>query len=172
MNSENLKKWALVAEIISGVAIVISLVFVGLQINQSTNETTQNTKALEANAYQDLISQISSMNMLIIQDPEFADIYSRMLNKESPKDAIERQRVISFITLNIRYGDMAYRQYQNGLIDEDSLDSILTPLIVFLLRMEPAEARWNQLKNALNSDYIQHVERLVELGMPISGNGT
>jgi hypothetical protein len=164
MNNENLQKWALVAEIIGGAAIVISLVFVGLQINQGSNETAQNTKALETNAYQELISQISSMNMLIIQDAEFAGIFNRMLNGEHPKNAIERRRVLSFVNLNIRHGDMAYKQYQNGLIDERSLNSILTPLIGFLLQMEPGGPRWDLMKNVLNSEYVQHVDKRIELG--------
>jgi len=165
MNNENLQKWALIAEIIGGAAIVISLAFVGWQINQGSNETAQNTKALETNAYQELISQISSMNMLIIQDAEFADIFNRMMNGEQPKNGIERERVYAFVSLNIRHGDMAYKQYQNGLIDENSLNSILSPLIAFLLQMEAAGPRWNILKNILNSEYVQHVDKRIELGL-------
>jgi len=36
---EKLQEYALIAEIISGIAIVISLVFVGIQIQQGTEET-------------------------------------------------------------------------------------------------------------------------------------
>ncbi|MFK7865484.1 MAG: hypothetical protein AB8B95_14810 [Pseudohongiellaceae bacterium] len=167
MNNENLQRWALVAEITSGIAVVLSLIFVGFQIQQSSEETAMNTRALEATTYQNLIAQIESMNTLIIQDPEFADLYSRMLNRESPNNSIERQRIVTFITLSIRHGDMAFKQYQNKLIDQQSLDSVLTPLIVFLQTMEPAKPRWEQLKPALNTDYVSYVDELMRLGSPV-----
>lgn len=47
MNNENLQKWALIAEILSAVAVVFSLLFVGLEIRSSSEETVRNTKAIE-----------------------------------------------------------------------------------------------------------------------------
>jgi len=49
---EKLQEYALVAEIIGGVAIVISLVFVGVQVSQTAEETATNTTAIRASAYQ------------------------------------------------------------------------------------------------------------------------
>jgi hypothetical protein len=48
---EKLQEYALVAEIIGGIAIVCSLPFVGVQIRQSA-------KVSEINAYQELISRL------------------------------------------------------------------------------------------------------------------
>lgn len=162
MANENLQKWALIAEIVGGTAVIISLIFVGLEIRQSSEETVQNTIALEVGAYQDLISQISDMNILIIQDPEFAYLYSRMLSCEKPADDIEAQRIITFITLNIRHGDMAYKQFESGLIDQNDLDSVLTPLVTFLHLMQPGQPRWQQLKPVLNSEFVSYVDERVE----------
>ena len=36
MDNKSLQNWALVAEIIGGIAVVLSLIFVGLQIQQSS----------------------------------------------------------------------------------------------------------------------------------------
>ena len=167
MNNENLQRWALVAEIVGGIAVVLSLVFVGFQIQQSSEETAINTRALQATAYQNLIAQIESMNTLIIQDPEFADLYNRMMNGESPANSVERQRIITFVTLSIRHGDLAFRQYQNELIDKESLDSVLAPLIAFLRLMEPAKPRWEQLRQRLNRDYVSYVDEQVESRDPV-----
>jgi len=167
MDNKSLQNWALVAEIIGGIAVVLSLIFVGLQIQQSSEATALNTRALESTAYQNLIAQIEAMNTLIIQDPEFAGLYNRMLNQESPANNVELQRIVTFITLSIRHGDMAFRQYQKELIDKESLDSVLTPLIVFLQLMEPARPRWNQLKPALNSMYVSYVEEQLQLGSAV-----
>ena len=41
-----LQRWALVAEIIGGIAIIVSLIFVGYQVRQSTKEAELNRNAL------------------------------------------------------------------------------------------------------------------------------
>ena len=45
---EKLQEYALLAEVISAIAIVISLIFVGFQINQGNLETALNTKAIQS----------------------------------------------------------------------------------------------------------------------------
>jgi len=102
------------------------------------------------------------MNMAIIQDPEFADIYYRMISGEAPQNLIEAVRVRTFITMNARHGDIAYRQYTNGFIDEDSLNSILAPLVIFLQFMKPGKPRWEEMRPILNSDYVQYVDNMLE----------
>lgn len=159
MDTDNLQKWALIAEIFGGLAIVVSLIFVGIQVNQSSIATDQNTKALEGDAYQNLISQITTMNMAIIQDSEFADIYNRMLSGEDPKNATEDRRVNVFITMNVRHGDIAYRQYSNGFIDEDSLNSVLAPVIIFIKNMSPGKSRWEAMRSVLSPDYVEYVNK-------------
>ena len=54
-----LERWALIAEIVGGVAIVLSLIFVGLQVRQSAEQTALNTDAIRADAIQSLVGQIS-----------------------------------------------------------------------------------------------------------------
>ena len=174
MGTDNLQRWALIAEIVGGIAVVLSLIFVGLEIRQSSEETLQNTRALEVSAYQDLISQISTMNMLIIEDPSFAELYDRMIQGENPQNATERRRIDAFFILTARHGDMAFRQYENGLIDERSLNSVLTPLVVFVIQMQEGLPSWYQLENALNPAYVDYVNRRIELteldenGMPVT----
>jgi len=164
MKNEYLQTWALVAEIIGGIAVVLSLIFVGFQIQQSSEEIAMNTRALEATAYQNLIAQIESMNTLVIQDPEFADLYNRMMNRESPTNSVERQRIVAFIIMAIRHGDLAFKQYQNELLTKESLDSVLTPLLAFLQLMRPAKPIWEQFRPALNADYVNYIDEQIKLG--------
>jgi hypothetical protein len=52
-----LEKWALVAEIVSAIAIVLSLIFVGLQVRQGASATALNTRAIEVAAYKTSLSR-------------------------------------------------------------------------------------------------------------------
>ena len=47
-----LKDYAFVAEILSAVAVVASLIFVGFQVQQQAEETALNTRAIQVGAYQ------------------------------------------------------------------------------------------------------------------------
>jgi len=38
MKNENLTKWASIAELIAGIGVILSLIFVGLQINEGNRE--------------------------------------------------------------------------------------------------------------------------------------
>ena len=58
------------AEIASAAAVVISLIFVGLEVRESARQTELNTQSLQLSAYQDLIGQIGTINVLNIQNPK------------------------------------------------------------------------------------------------------
>ncbi len=65
-----LQKWALLAEILGGIAVVVSLIFVGYQVQQSNEQAALNTSALRLAAYQQLIEGISEFNIQTLQNAE------------------------------------------------------------------------------------------------------
>ena len=75
---EKLQEYALIAEIIGGIAIIASLVFVGLQIQQNTNLS-------KANAYRETIQEIADWREMLATAPEVGDCWSRYndLNNEN-----------------------------------------------------------------------------------------
>jgi|GEM_PF-3411427 len=127
MKSEQLQKWALVAEIIGGLAVVLSLVFVALEIRQSSEETATNTKAISVSAYQDLIAQIIDINSAVMNDEELADILRRgqegtIDSSTEPNDAERFRRY----QINVRrHADLACFQYRQGIIDQERLSATL-----------------------------------------------
>lgn len=50
MNENNLKIWALGAEIVGGIAVILSLGVVAYELNQSNVQAELNTNALEISA--------------------------------------------------------------------------------------------------------------------------
>ena len=94
---EKLQEYALIAEIIGGIAIVCSLIFVGVQIRQ-------NSEVSEINAYQELTSQITLINTLRVQNADFANLYWRFEHGEQPKNDTERARLEAFLFMVFRQG--------------------------------------------------------------------
>jgi hypothetical protein len=152
MKKEKLHEYALIAEIIGGIAIVLSLIFVGMQVRQ-------NSEISQVNAYQELVSQITVMNTLRVQDAEFAELFWRFDHGQRPQYEIERARLEAFLYMVFRHGDLAYRQYDKGLIDREGLISALAPTRSFL-NTELGKAVWAILSPSLQSGYVDFVDEV------------
>ena len=122
-----LQDYALIAEIIGGFAILISLIFVGLEIRQSSEQTELNTRAISVTAYQDLIAQIIDINNAVMIDAELADIILRGQegNINPTTEASDAERFGRYIINVTRHADLACFQYQQGIIDKERLSATL-----------------------------------------------
>ena len=121
---EKLQEFALVAEIISALAVVAGLIFVGLEIRQGTEQSALNTRALETAAYQDLITQILEINNSYNIDPTLDGIISRGVNGELT-DQVELGLYTGYAITVTRHADMACFQYQQGILSEERLASAM-----------------------------------------------
>jgi hypothetical protein len=156
-----LEKWALIAEILSAIAVVVSLVFVGLQIRQGAEETALNTRAIETSAFQDLTTQINAITMEIAGNSQLAELGARIRQGGRPETPQEQLQMVVLIFSVYRHGELAFRQYENELIDEEALVGMLAP-VRFWLEPEMVQEVWRLQKHALNADYVAYVEAWVE----------
>ena len=147
-----------VLEIVSAVAVVISLVFVGLEIRNSSKQTEQNTQALQITAYQDLIGRIVEMNAIGIE--EATNIESLIALKAPSEQQIGKLN--NFLWIIFRHGDMAYFQFQNGAIDEERMLSAMAPLLA-RLNYPYVVQRWNSVKEFFVPSYRQYVDNHIKL---------
>jgi len=151
-----LEKWALIAEIVGGIAIVVSLIFVGYQVRQ-------NTQVTQVAAYQQLISGISEFNTQTLANPGLRAVRIK-LNSGTRIEELnpdEQQIINAFLYLAYRNGDMAYMQYRNGMIDEDRLISGLGILVNFL-ELPTVQRHWEQRKSGFVVEYRAYIDELIE----------
>jgi hypothetical protein len=158
----NLQKWALIAEILGAVAVVASLGFVGYQLQQSNEQTALNTRALELAAYQQLIERISEFNLATIQSPELRVVREKV---ESGAELSSDEAAIlnAFLYLAYRNGDLAYLQYEKGMIDEQRLRSGLG-LLINLLELPLIQKHWEDAQQGFVDSYRDYInQRIVEI---------
>ena len=160
-----LQEYALVAEIIGGIAIVISLVFVGVQVSQTAEETATNTTAIRASAYQELTTQILNINNLRAENPDIAELVFKDFCNEI-LNPIERERLSAIFINIIRHGDMAYYLYQQNLINEERLDNALAILRYYLSNSNVAKNEWEGFGNTLSSDFRTYIQSKVSVSIP------
>jgi hypothetical protein len=159
MNKDRLQVSALAAEIIGGIAVVVSLGVVAFEINQSNSQAKLNTNALEISAYQSLINSIIDQNTLIASDSDLAAI--RLKTTSSPQELTRSEitRINSYYMSLIRHGDMAYFQYERGAIDQERLDSVLA-ILSLVLDNPVGRTRWEYAKPDFSNSYVQYLEDL------------
>jgi hypothetical protein len=145
-----LKKFALFAEIISAIAIVGSLIFVGIQIQQ-------NSRISQVNAYQELTNQILSINAIHAQNSELAEIQLKARNgiELSENEQFRLQQVMVMVT---RHSDLAFLQYQQGYIDQQQLDDVLSPFWINDRLTSVFRPLWERTKGDLNPDFVKYIE--------------
>ncbi len=153
-----IEKWALLAEILSAVAVVVTLIFVGLQVRQGAEETAFNTRAIEVSAYQDLTAQIADLNTLQIENPQLAAARGRAVQGFGPETDEERLILEAYFRMAFRHGDMAFRQYDAGLIDEETLSGMLAPVIGYM-RTDVGADLWSSM-SSLNAKYKAYVNKV------------
>jgi hypothetical protein len=143
-------------EIASAVAVILSLIFVGLEVRESARQTELNTQSLQVTAYQDVIAQISTINLLNIEHPEIAQhIQSVSSISELPDGA--RGQIGNYYFLLTRHGDMAYYQYELGMLTEERLESALG-LLNFMMCDPRYREFWTGNREAFVAGYREFIE--------------
>ena len=162
MSDSKLQRWALTAEIIGGAAIVISLLFVGYEVRQSTKEAALNRKALELATYQNLIQSIHELNALVIDSPGFAELFVDTENYETMSKS-DQQKINTYLMSVYRHGDLAYFQFKQRVIEKEQLDSILKR-VTFTITDRPAgKLIWDARKqDVFSKDYTDYVDTLMK----------
>jgi len=147
-----LERWALIAEIVGAVAIVASLIFVGLEVRQSN-------KLASTTAYQQNIDSLIDLRMMIVSSG-LSDVWVENLRSEDiTSEARNELAVISQIALSIY--DKAYVAYQNGIMDSTGWNRFDAGLCQLWLR--GSGRRMGLGDNYLSTEFRSYAEEKCEL---------
>lgn len=150
-----------ITEIVGALAVVVTLVFLIVEIRQNTEQTRLNARAVEIAAYQDLVSQMLEVNKLNFEYPEYIILNEKQLAgieltpEESAQVAV---RYSAMYWMLFRHGDMAFHQYENGIIDEERLTSAFG--ILSLGKEEIWEA-WEIRRLHFTESYRNYIDQLI-----------
>jgi hypothetical protein len=153
MNRQNLKD---LAEAVGFVAIIASLIFVGIETRNGTKQAELNTQALEITAYQALMSNIDDMNALSLESPTAANAMAQVWTNEAAD--MEEFQLNRLLYLLFRHGDLAFFMYERGAIDEDRLLSALAPVPVNTVA---GREFWERRKGSFTRNYRAYLDRMI-----------
>jgi hypothetical protein len=155
-----LSEWASIAEIIGAFAVVISLLYVGVQVNDSAS-AVRSASANDANvALQNWYLQIGS-------DQQTSGLFYKALTSEK---ALSNQEEFQFLMM--MHG--AFLAFQNSylLAEEGTIDAELREAItaaILGVKSLPGMSRyWRQRRNYLHSGFVDYVDQLVKQEAEVS----
>jgi hypothetical protein len=135
---------AAIADVVGAVAVVVSLIFVGLQLKQA------NRLAREA-AEQKQIESIGTLSRILAENPHLAELWARALAGEKLSPA-EQVSATSMITYGQRIWEALYYQYRAGRVSQELWDAHRTQAKA-IENSPMSRAVWEQRKQWFSKSY-------------------
>jgi len=111
MKNKHLRKWALGAEIVSAIAVVITVGFLVIQIMNNTNAT-------QAQTYQLLMQELNDYRVLFAQ-PSVAGIATKFSQEGwDGLDPVEQRQLYATQTIRWGFYESAYYANKRGVLGE------------------------------------------------------
>jgi hypothetical protein len=154
-----LDKIAAFAEIVSSIAIVLTLIYLAAQTQQLAEQTQQTNDALLATSRQATMSADVSL-ILAALDPAIAELE---YIPEGEMTTLQRQLRTNFLAAFFRIREFAWFQYKNDILDEATLRSYLGPVPRFLADPNGAQA-WQSISTEVDPDFVEYIDRFVNEG--------
>jgi len=148
----NWTKWASIAEIISSVAILVTLLYLAIQ-------TEQNTDAINSQSRQSLAEGAVFEQTIWLQYPQLT---SFIVDNSIEMTFEQKVQLDSMMIMSLSRREFAFRQYQAGVLDEN-VWSHEVEIIALLLGTERTRSWWNILgKDTFDEDFTNTIDSIIQ----------
>ena len=146
-------KTSRLAEIFGTISVVLSLIFVGVEINQNTNLTRNQ-------AYLDFAESLKDLTLQVSTDDVLPSLVARTVEGETVNDfSLEDQiRLNSMQTATVRTWEGLFRSWQSGLLPEETIRNTNIGGGL-LLNNDYFREFWAEVKTQLTPDFVQFFEQ-------------
>jgi len=145
-----LEQFAYLSEIIGGIVIVVTLIYLSLQVRQGA-------ELLRSESRQAQVTNDLNGVYKFVEHPELGHLFSET---ETPS-FVEKTKLQFWIIGQMRAREHEWLQYQSGALDEATWLSF-RGVIYFLLGTERARALWDLCSPYFNTDFVEMVGRMIE----------
>ena len=103
----DLKKWALIAEVLGGLGIIVSIIYLGVEVSRNSANT-------EVTNHLAIVDQIRGLRAPVVESEEFADIRLRADAGLANLDEIERFRYRNWAFNSLDLWEATFIVYRRG----------------------------------------------------------
>ena len=154
-----------VGELVGGLAVVLTLVYIAFQVRQSRTQLDQNTRALEASTYYAVGDGFIKWWSLVSQDEALASLWQRGIAAESLNSA-DKLRFHSMAMILFTTLENNVHQNQLGSINRNTLE-IAKGSWERILKSPGGKDWWKiQGRNSFTPEFIEAIESLIDVADP------
>jgi hypothetical protein len=150
---EKLQEYALIAEIISAIAIVLSLIFVGMQVRQGSEETAANTEALNSQVREAMLNADVALISWYMDHPDLIEFNFESSGKS--KETIQRHTAYFYAFSRTR--ENYWKQHRNGILDAETYLSYRHTFLRLLTESDFYLELWQQSQSVLVPGFLAEI---------------
>ena len=128
------------SQLVAAAGVILSLVFVGLQIKQ-------NTRALQRAEHNSTMEQWTVIRQAIAQNRDLAELMTAGLHGESPPDAADQLRLEQMLQENAWAAFHIWDRTQRGIFPKGTFEVTGGALLGTVLRTPGGESWWRKAKH-------------------------
>lgn len=148
-----LSEWASVAEIVGAAAVIISLAYVGYQVND-------NTSAIRSAAANDASVAMQSWYLEMGSNREASDLWFNAMTSPEPLPTHDEFQFMMMMHAVLLGMQNSYLLAQEGTIDKEFREGITTALVA--VKDLPGMMRyWRQRRDFFHSGFAEYVDGLL-----------
>ena len=129
-----------ISQLVAAVGVILSLVFVGLQIKQ-------NTRALQRTEHNSTMEQWTVIRQAIAQNRDIAELMTSGLSGERKLDAADRLRLEQMLQENAWASFHIWDRTQRGVFPKGTFEATAGAFLGTLLRTPGGESWWRKAKH-------------------------
>ena len=147
-----------IGEIIGAAAVLITLVYLAVQIRQNTRQIGDSTRALRLTS-RDTTQQAFSRWRHFVSEPEAADLYLRGCADYGSLFLAERFRFGIFLQDLLLSYEALHQQIPESLYEREVWDQRQIPILAHLFRQPGVRNGWEQNKLMFLPDFAAAIDR-------------
>ena len=139
-NTMSFQQLSDLAQIVASIGVIVSLIFVGLQIRH-------NTGALQRNEHNATMAQWTVIRMAIAKDRDIAELMTAGLHGERSMDAADQLRLEQMLAEYAWASFHIWDRTQRGVFPKGTFEATAGAMICDLLRSARGGAWWRSAKH-------------------------
>ncbi len=150
-----------IGELIGGIAVVISLVYLAVQIRQ-------NTQTVRASAYQSILAVSVQARLMVAQDPLLCRRMLEGLRDSEKLTDEEKAQLRQTISAMLRLFENVFFQYRRSMVEEQIWESWRAAMIAMFSRPDVQEW-WPSTRAFFHQEFREFLEREAAQSIPPAG---
>ena len=148
-----LSDWASIAEVVGALAIVVSLIYVGIQVNESS-------RAVRSAAANDANVSMQSWYLEIGSNQQTSKLWLEAMLSEEPLPRDEEFQFLMMTHSAFLAFQNSYFLAEEGTIDEELREAI-TVAVIGVKDLPGMKRYWRQRRGYLHSGFAEYVDELM-----------